>query len=421
MLPSGKRGLEAATPHLEAQRTQTSHKRKAEEQSKVGTEAKHLRLEPDNEETQVQSPLPPLDPELDSLIDLVLSEVDDAFAESVWLGDADPLHSTADPPTDSKRPVSGGGSELLHKDIGALGIAYQLPAQPSEHKERKVEEGVEPPLSADSPAPPTQQGLPVNAGALQTGPVPHAERSASLAQLPTDANVIAHFEWLGRVYPGVPDSVLETHPFYRYPKYHPAPGTTPFDVDLAEALASAKFRIQASSALAVCREIMGKEMLSSYDFQQLLFHTERLCGYAMGRMPVGSTRHKARRAIENLGMVFLVLDTLHCAAEILGERSMKHLWWPKIIRHIDRAGYTRHFLEPGNLSTNAEIISTLDSALEHYRRGQRPPLRMVVGLKEALLCKPGHHSTFGRSRWSPWREDAAQWRQSIVPSLTGSE
>ncbi|CDJ48913.1 hypothetical protein EBH_0081100 [Eimeria brunetti] len=445
-----------------------------EEQSKVGTEAKHLRLEAGNEETQVQSPLPPLDPELDSLIDLVLSEVDDAFAESVWLGDADPLHSTADPSTDSKRPVSGGGSELLHKDIGTLGIAYQLPAQPSKRKERKKDGGVKSPLSADSPDSRTQHRSPVEKGTLHRGPVPHAarltpkaldaliegmatasgdpavdtfprssraspatpllpsaltvstesestEQSASVPQLPTDANVIAHFGWLGNVYTGVPDSVLKTHPFYRYPKTQPAPGTAPFDVHRAATFVN--FRIQVSNALAVCREIMGKPDLSRQDFQQLIFHAERLCGYAVKKMPVAFARPKAVEAIETLGVVFLVVDTLHCVAEILGELSMKHVWWPKILRHIEEAGFAprRDFLVPGMYFRNAEIACTLDAALEYYRQGHRPPVRMVVGLKEALLCEPRDRSKFSGTRWNPWREDAAQWRQSIVPSLTGSE
>ncbi|CDJ49566.1 hypothetical protein EBH_0083770 [Eimeria brunetti] len=416
----------APVPHaakLETQRTQTSHKRKGEEQSKVGTEAKQPRLEPDNEETQVQSPLPPLDPELDSLIDLVLSEVDDVFAEGVWLGYADPLHSTADPSTDSKRPVSGRGSELPRKDIGALGIAYQLPAQPSKRKERKKEGTAKPPLSADSPGIQMQRRSPVKTGALHTKPVPDGARSPPLTQLPTDANVIAHFGWLGDVYPGVPDSVLKMHPFYRYPKTQPAPSTRPFDVELAEALMLSNFRIHPSKALAVCREIMGKQDLSSQDFEQLLFHAERLCGYAMVTMPVGCARQTAKRAIDTLGVIFLVLDTLHCAAEILGQLSMKHVWWTKILRHIETATYTArmHYLVPGKRSTNAEIARTLGAALEYYRKGRRPPVRMVVGLKEALLCKPGDSSKFKDKRWRPWREDAAQWRQSIVPSLTGSE
>ncbi|CDJ54212.1 hypothetical protein EBH_0084830 [Eimeria brunetti] len=440
-----------------------------EEQSKVGTEAKQPRLEPDNEETQVQSTLPPLDPELDSLIDLVLSEVDDAFAESVWLGDADPLHSTADPSTDSKRPVSGGGSELPHKDIGALGNAYQLPAQPSKRKERKRGGGAKPPLSADSPDSRTQHRSPVgtarkessqaltlkavdapNEGLATTSgdpavdtlprssraspsapPLPSAltvstesdstEQSASVPQLPTDANVIAHFGWLGDVYRGVPDSVLKTHPFYRYPKTQPAPGTTPFDVHRAATFVN--FRIQVCNALAVCREIMGKQFLSPQDIQELLFHAERLCGYAVKKMPVAVTRPIATDAIETLGIVFLVLDTLYCIAEILGKFSMKHLWWPKIIRHIEEAGYAprREFQMPGKCLRNTEVARTLDAALEYYRKGHRPPVRMVVGLKEALLCQTGRYSKFRKAPWNPWREDAAQWRQSKLPRLASSK
>ncbi|CDJ54254.1 hypothetical protein, conserved [Eimeria brunetti] len=247
------------------------------------------------------------------------------------------------------------------------------------------------------------------------------EQPASLAQLPTDANVIAHFAWLGRVYPGVPDSVLQTHPFYRYPKTQPAPGTTPFDVRRAETFV--KFRLLAPTELDVCKEIMGKQFLSPQDFQQLILHAERLCGYAIKKMPVACKRPIATDAIETLGMVFLVVDTLHCLTEILGKFSMKHLWWPLVVRHIENARYApkRDFVVPGKCSRNAEIARTLDAALDYYRQGHRPPVRMVVGLKEALLCEPLERWKFSSTRWNPWREDAAQWRQSIVPSLTGSE
>ncbi|CDJ52448.1 hypothetical protein EBH_0049800 [Eimeria brunetti] len=507
MLPSGKRGLEAGNPHLETQRTQTSHKRKGEEQSKVGNEAKQVKLAPPSEETQVQSPIPTLDPGIDSLIDFVLSGGDYAFSEAFWLGDADPLHSTADPPTDWKLPPLGGDPELPYEDIGTLGSADALPTQPSmlpsTRKESKGEEGAELPLLTDSPGTQTQQGSPVAAQAVHTGPVADAarvslryysikilstaccdanqqareessqaftaeafdalneglatnsgdtnvdtlplssraslaaalqpsavmvslesdstEQSASVTELPTDANVVYYFGWLGDLYPGVPDSVLEMHPFYRYPKVQPAPSTTPFDLGRAAFLANAK--IQPSGTLALCRLILRKPWLSQEDFRELKCHAERLCGYAIKNMPVVSSRRKASEARETLGIVFLVLDTLHCAAEILGKFSMKHLWWPYILRHIEKAGYAgrRQFLMPGKCSTNADIAHTLDTALEYYRQGRRPPVRMVIGLKEALLCEPAHHSKFASPRWDPFREDAAQWRQLILPSLTGSK
>ncbi|CDJ52449.1 hypothetical protein EBH_0049810 [Eimeria brunetti] len=506
-LPSGKKGFQAATPELETQRAQTSHKRKGEEQSKVGNEAKQVKLAPPSEETQVQSPLPALDPDIDSFIDFVLSGGDYAFSEAFWLGDADPLHSTADPSIFAELLPLGGDPDLPHEDIGALGSADALPTRPSmlptSHKERKEEEGAELPILTDSPDTQTQQGSPVAAGAAHRGPVPDTaevslryysikilstacydanqqgreessqaftaeafdalneglatnsgdtgvdtlplssraspaaalqpsavmvslesdstEQSASVTQLPTDANVISHFRWLGHLYPGVPDSVLKTHPFYRYPKTQPAPSTTPFDLQRVATFADIK--IQASNALAVCRGIMGKPLLSQEDFQQLLFHTERLCGYAVSKMPVPYAGRRASDAIENLGIVFLVLDTLHCAAEMLGKFSMKHLWWPKIVRHIEKAGYEagRDFMMPGKCLRNTKVARTLDTALEYYRQGHRPPVLMVVGLKEALLCEAGGRSKFSSTRWNAWREDAAQWRQSIVPSLASNK
>ncbi|CDJ52447.1 hypothetical protein EBH_0049780 [Eimeria brunetti] len=472
------------------------------EQSKVGTGAKQLRVEQLSEEAQVLSPLSPLDPGVDSFIDFVLSKVDDPFSDASWLPHAAPLQSTADPSTSSKFPPLGGDSELPHSGTGALGTAaYPLPARPymlpSGRKQRREEEGAELPLLTDSPGTQTQQGSPVAAGTLHTGPAADAARvslryysikilstaccdanqqgreessqaftaeafdalneglatnsgdtgvdtlplssraspaaalqpsavmvsleSDSTEQLPTDANVISYFGWLGYLYPGVPDSVLKTHPFYRYPNNQPARSTPLLDEETAASLS--KFNIQPSSVLALCWEVMTKTSLTQQDFDQLQFHARRLCRYAITKMPVVCRRPQATHAIETMGLVFLVLDTLHCVAEVLGKYSMKHLWWPLVVRHIENARYApkRDFLIPGKCLRNAEVAHTLHAALDYYRQGIRPPARMVIGLKEALLCEPTQHSKFKGTRWDTFREDAAHWRQSILPSLTDSE
>ncbi|CDJ52446.1 hypothetical protein EBH_0049770 [Eimeria brunetti] len=506
-LPFGGKTFEGATSQPETQRTQTSHKRKGEEQSKVGTGAKQLRLEQPSEETLAQSSLPPLDPELESLIDSVLSRGGYAFSEAFWLADADPLHSTADPSTDSKLPPSGGDSELPREDIGSLGTADALSTQPSmlpsTRKGSKGEEGAELPILTDSPDTQTQQGSPVAAEAVHTGTVAHAarvslryysikilstaccdanqqgreessqaftaeafdalneglatnsgdtgvdtlplssraspaaalqpsavmvslesdstEQSASATQLPTDANVISYFGWLGYLYPGVPDSVLKTHPFYRHPERQPPLSSRSFSVPLAMTFASTQRH--PNTVLAQCRELLKKSQLSAQDFEQLLTQAERLCGYAIKRMPVPHKSGKTTHVIDTLGTAILVIDTLHCAAEVLGKYSMKHLWWPLVMRHIEAAKSVprREFLLPGRRQRNSNVEYVMHVALEYYRRGARPPIRVVIGLKEALLCEPGASSKFRDEQWRPWREDAAHWRQSILPSLPGSK
>lgn len=243
-------------------------------------------------------------------------------------------------------------------------------------------------------------------------------QSASGIGLPTGFKVISYVDWLDNLFPGIPDSILRTHPFYRYPENNPALGSRSFSTPVAASFA--KTQRTSSLEISKCWNILKKPSLTSMDVDQLLAHAERLCGYACGSMKVSRRRAHASSAIDTLGTAFLVMDTLHCAAEVLGDKSMKESWWPWMVSHIESASYEprRDFVTIGKRSRNVDVASTLHVALDFYRRGLRAPLRMVIGLKEALLCEPGASSKFKAERWNPWREDAARWRRSIEPSLS---
>ncbi|CDJ34856.1 LOW QUALITY PROTEIN: uncharacterized protein EMH_0093290 [Eimeria mitis] len=242
-----------------------------------------------------------------------------------------------------------------------------------------------------------------------------AEQLASSTELPTDATVISHFKWLGELFPDIPESILRTHPFYRHPQNEHIRISRSFD-------ARSRLRPPAQKspgpALTVCKEILKKLSLSPQDLMQLLKQAERLYGYASQTMALNYRRAQPLYAIETLGAIFLVLDTLYCAAEVLGDYSMKQDWWPSIVHRIEAARFVpkKEHLRCDKSVRNLHIALTLDAALEYYRKGIRPPLLMVIGLKEALFCGPGS-TRFKSPQWDPWRQDAAQWRVSIQPIL----
>ncbi|CDJ36528.1 uncharacterized protein EMH_0089260 [Eimeria mitis] len=168
---------------------------------------------------------------------------------------------------------------------------------------------------------------------------------------------------------------------------------------------------------------MKKSSLSLEDFENLLFQAERLCGYAMGKMSLSYRANQAMCARETLGVVFLVIDTLYCAAKILGDRSMKELWWPRIMRRIEGVKYIPSAVVPSltKCIRNLDVARTLSAALEYYRRGERPPPRMVIGLKEALFCEKCPSSKFNQEKWDLWREDVRSWRRHIQLMLAESK
>ncbi|CDJ46425.1 hypothetical protein EBH_0066070 [Eimeria brunetti] len=474
-----------AAQQLGTQRGQTGLKRKLEEEYKVEKEAKHLRDAEPREETQLQPGSPPLDPETDSLIDSVLSGGGSVFSESFWLLDEDPLFPSTGSSFGAEPQAVGSDWGWLNADDAAEETFNALPPKPpilpTHPRKSKKERGSERPSSDVSADRQTQSGLPGNTASLHSGLFPGAaeaieeslqrlaaetraapkERKATSCEIPTastspsssrvpplmpqlssgvmvfldrtpakpstspaepstDEDANAHLRWLENVYPGVPDSVLATHPFYRYPEHQRGFSSRSFDVRLAAAFAK---KLHPNTELAICREIMKKRSLTLQDFDELLSQAEILCGYASSSMRVHYKRAQAMCARETLGTVFLVLDTLHCAAEVLGERSKKQLWWPLIVRHIEDAKYfpAKELLLTCKTIRNTDVALTLSTALEYYRRGCRPPARMVIGLKEALFCERGTSSKFHAEYWNPYRDDVEQWRRFIELSLAGRQ
>ncbi|CDJ52445.1 hypothetical protein EBH_0049760 [Eimeria brunetti] len=479
---AGKGILGTAPPRLDTGRGQAAMKRSGKEQSSVHPGAKQLRLEPLSEETQLQPPPYPLDPDLELLIDSVLFREDYVFSEGFWLADYEAVQATADAPAGAEPPAVGGVSERPDASTatGKTVYALQSPSSllPRHHREPGEERNAEGSLFTDTTGRRPQRGSPAGVEALHSGPgvdateqanevyfqafkadalsgpklervtgpggagnsLPSSSRASAASpvrilgitlpqqgdlarqlppgtELPTDANVILHFTWLGNVYPGVPESVLRTHPFYRHP--HNQPPSKTRSVDVRFALSYARTRVQANKTLGRCREIMEKLLPSPEDFDDLVCEAERLCGYALGRMPVACPRGLASLAVDTLGNIFLVLDTLHCVAEVLGDHAQKQSWWPLIIRRTESAVFVpkRTPQIAGKRFTNSDVAQTLQVALEYYRRGGRPPTRMVIGLKEALLCEPGTSSKFNGERWNPWREAAVHFRLSVLPGL----
>ena len=244
-------------------------------------------------------------------------------------------------------------------------------------------------------------------------------QSTSGMALPSDANVVLHFRWLRDLFPGISDSVLRTHPFYYFPQNQNTRSRRSFNTQFAAS--HARTLMSPNSALGRCREVMKKSSLTTQDLDDLQTQVERLCGYASATMPISYCRGQAIHVIDTLGTIFLVLDTLHCAAEVLGDNIMKHLWWPSITRRMESATLVkkRDFVVPGKCYRNAEIARTLQCALGYYREGMRPPILMVTGLKQALLCEPSLSSKFKAERWDAWRQDAAEWLRSIESGLSG--
>ncbi|CDJ52129.1 hypothetical protein EBH_0002850 [Eimeria brunetti] len=240
-----------------------------------------------------------------------------------------------------------------------------------------------------------------------------AETDGQAAQAHTATlYLLASFPSLPQLLMGVSDELIVTHPFYRHPEMQLRLSTRTFSLDTASCFRTR--RQDVVMLLADCKHLLKKPWLNTKEFDLLMEYAERLCGYASGRMPVAST---VKTPVGGLGRMFIVLDTLYCAAEALGQSSRKKEWWPMVANHIKGAGYHRKSNDVirGKRTWSYPILSALRAALSYYRMGQRPPPRLVVNLKLALFLSPS--PVFQKSVWDPWRQDAEEWLESIKATI----
>ncbi|CDJ59613.1 hypothetical protein EMWEY_00058260, partial [Eimeria maxima] len=156
---------------------------------------------------------------------------------------------------------------------------------------------------------------------------------ASQAQAAAD-NLVASRGWLKKMMMGVSEQLLRTHPFYRLPEVEPLLSGRRFNN-----LREDEYRPKDQKLiwlLSKCRKLLTKERLTTSELEVLLEKTEQLYRYATGPMP---TYKNTRPAVEILGRVFMVLDTLYCALEVLGNNARRADLWPAVVHHIQNAGY----------------------------------------------------------------------------------
>ncbi|CDJ52128.1 hypothetical protein EBH_0002840 [Eimeria brunetti] len=245
-----------------------------------------------------------------------------------------------------------------------------------------------------------------------------AETGGQAAQLLSEraqsatSNLLDKFVRLQEILGWVSDDVLRTHPFYHHPGMQLRLSRRTVNLNTVEYYRSKRQKVVL--LLSKFRHLLKKTWLTSEEFDVLVGVTERLCGYASGIMLVDST---AKAAIETLGRVFIVMDTLYCAAEVLGQSSRKNAWWPSVRRHLRDTEFLITASEKIFKATTwgSTIISALSVALDYYKMGERPPLRLVVALKLAIFLLPVP-TDFLTIKWDPWRKDAEEWLHSIKQS-----
>ncbi|CDJ47250.1 GK22061, related [Eimeria brunetti] len=230
-----------------------------------------------------------------------------------------------------------------------------------------------------------------------------SERAESATEI-----LFSSLTWLKQMLKGIPEEVIKMHPFYRHPGKQQYPGRRTFSH--ANATLSHTSHAAIIPLLSECRSLLKKLQLTKEELQVLLGYVERLCGYASNRMPAHGGGITTTFAVQTLGRVFMIIDTLYCASEVLADVSKRADWWPNIVDHIENARYPNKSRDQilQRVCWSAPVLNALNVALDYYRKGLRPPPILVVAIKSALLLSP-MASDFKHAKWNDWRTDAIEW------------
>ncbi|KAL8443904.1 hypothetical protein Emed_006499 [Eimeria media] len=194
---------------------------------------------------------------------------------------------------------------------------------------------------------------------------------------------------------------LEEHAFFRLPI-----------VDCSNLrefnLHSGRARPRSSSqVLSKVHALLTRPRLSAVEAEHLMETIERLVSYTcwgMGRrVTVGSYSHVLRQ----LGLYFIILDSVVSAIQILGPKMVPEKWWASFVASVPTDS---HLPEPPKFfrierGYTYQSIKRLRPALELLKTRVRPSVEEVVSLKRMLFCSEESLAYFKGKRWNAWRDD----------------
>ncbi|KAL8435086.1 hypothetical protein ACSSS7_002676 [Eimeria intestinalis] len=199
------------------------------------------------------------------------------------------------------------------------------------------------------------------------------------------------------------------HPFLRLPTLEPGVRTRQF---LAGEMRKKESSPRSSaSALRGMRELFRKQSLGKVEAFELLTCAESLArhAYHWQREEVDFLRPVV--AATHLGQRFMIAHYLFCASQVLGQNWPGQLWWGELMGRIPHHYFYDIESVPQASHFHVGLAKDLSYALAQFKRGVRPPPRVILDLMRRLICSPNSPWTFKKKHWNLWREDDARYTQ----------
>ncbi|CDJ52916.1 hypothetical protein EBH_0053450 [Eimeria brunetti] len=207
---------------------------------------------------------------------------------------------------------------------------------------------------------------------------------------------------------------LRDHPFFRLPSVSPSASVRSFTRKVwtsKQTSTRMQLTLSALHALLAIKDVLKKQQpLTSEDLLKLLENLEQLVAYSVYQGQEVVDHIRPAHAVTKLGAALLMTDAMFAAAEVLGEKAKKNEWWKDIIatlpvyRRLSVGAASRHTSQKSLV-----LLQLLQSALEAYKGGQRPPPLFLVPLKQILLCTHAVHG-LSRGNWTRLQRDDQEWQ-----------
>ncbi|CDJ52212.1 hypothetical protein, conserved [Eimeria brunetti] len=200
-------------------------------------------------------------------------------------------------------------------------------------------------------------------------------------------------------------SFVIEHPFARLPRRTADCSTSPMVVDVRYAMTRPRGVRRVVPLLQQAYELLSQETLSPADMRVLVRITTALITYAMHYEQRDQSKRKTFRAIERLGIRFLLLDTLVSAFIVLGQKPEPEYWkliTDGISHSPPHSKFGDSFFERSNFLLS--LCEELSNAIQMLKTGKRPNPGELVRIKRMLFCSTLSPAYFKGDDFAVWRK-----------------
>ncbi|CDI82509.1 hypothetical protein EAH_00066740 [Eimeria acervulina] len=195
------------------------------------------------------------------------------------------------------------------------------------------------------------------------------------------------------------------HPYVRLPVVEA--GVVPHDFDPSGIFALPPTSSSPGEHFQEMRQFFAQQTLNQQDVDILMDMTTDLANSLWFHSASGGRQLRPIYAVVKLGTIFLAMDYLVSAVELLGGHMKLDLWWEKFVRALDTdynlpdaSDYCRDATK-----FHTEMANELLAALRTYKKRKRPHFLTLTELKRKLFFSPFSPPLFRDSQWDPWRQD----------------